>query len=88
MQVNKAENFFKKSCTFFHFLLNKTTFAERLRLGIAFMHGEVKEEDDEEDGRASPPPFQVQYLKPKGVNIFPYSDTNVAKCFYNSSKVS
>ena len=52
------------------------------------MHGEVKEEDDEEDGRASPPPFQVQYLKPKGVNIFPYSDTTVAKCFYNSSKVS
>lgn len=35
-----------------------SSYAERLRLGIAFMHGEVKEEDDEEDGRASPPPFQ------------------------------
>merc|ERR1712223_1715904 len=35
-----------------------SSYAERLRLGIAFMHGEVREEDDEEDGRASPPPFQ------------------------------
>lgn len=33
-----------------------SSYAERLRLGIAFMHGEVKEEEDEEDGRASPPP--------------------------------
>ena len=81
MQVNKAENSKKNLVFLKKILLNKTTFAERLRLGIAFMHGEVKEEDDEEDGRASPPPFQVQYLKPKGVNIFPYSDTTVAKCF-------
>jgi len=36
-----------------------SSYAERLRLGIAFMHGEVKEEDDEEDGRASPPPQEL-----------------------------
>ena len=35
-----------------------SSYAERLRVGIAFMHGEVKEDEDEEDGRASPPPFQ------------------------------
>ena len=36
-----------------------SSYAERLRLGIAFMHGEAKEDEDEEDGRASPPPYQV-----------------------------
>jgi len=35
-----------------------SSYAERLRLGIAFMHGEAKEDEDEEDGRASPPPYQ------------------------------
>jgi len=33
-----------------------SSYAERLRIGIAFMHGEVKEDEEEEDGRASPPP--------------------------------
>ena len=42
-----------------------SSYAERLRLGIAFMHGEVKEEDDEEDGRASPPPQEVRLLRAK-----------------------
>ncbi len=32
-----------------------TSYAERLRLGIAVIHGEAKE-DEEDDGRASPPP--------------------------------
>ncbi len=37
-----------------------TSYAERLRLGIAVIHGEVKEgEEDELDGRASPPPQQL-----------------------------
>lgn len=33
-----------------------TSYAERLRLGIAVIHGEAKDEDEDEDGRASPPP--------------------------------
>ncbi len=33
-----------------------TSYAERLRLGIAVIHGEVKEGEEDEDGRASPPP--------------------------------
>lgn len=34
-----------------------TSYAERLRLGIAVIHGEQKEsETDEVDGRYSPPP--------------------------------
>ncbi|XP_017297827.1 phosphoribosyl pyrophosphate synthase-associated protein 2 [Diaphorina citri] len=37
-----------------------TSYAERLRLGIAVIHGEQKEsESDEVDGRASPPPPPV-----------------------------
>lgn len=35
-----------------------TSYAERIRLGIAVIHGENKEsESDEQDGRHSPPPF-------------------------------
>ena len=35
-----------------------TSYAERIRLGIAVIHGENKEsEADEQDGRHSPPPF-------------------------------
>ena len=41
-----------------------SSYAERLRVGIAFMHGEVKEDEDEEDGRASPPPFQPGAQQP------------------------
>ena len=33
-----------------------TSYAERLRLGIAVIHGEAKDEEDDLDGRASPPP--------------------------------
>ena len=37
-----------------------TSYAERLRLNIAVIHGEVKEGDEEEpDGRASPPPLNA-----------------------------
>ena len=32
-----------------------TSYAERLRLGIAVIHGEVKEEEEDIDGRNSPP---------------------------------
>lgn len=40
-----------------------TSYAERLRLGIAVIHGEQKEaESDEIDGRYSPPPSQPRYL--------------------------
>jgi len=41
-----------------------SSYAERLRVGISFMHGEVKEDEDEEDGRASPPPFQPGAQQP------------------------
>ena len=38
-----------------------TSYAERLRLGIAVVHGEVKQaESDREDGRNSPPPDEVE----------------------------
>lgn len=38
-----------------------TSYAERLRLGIAVIHGEQKEaESDQVDGRYSPPP--VRYV--------------------------
>ena len=33
-----------------------TSYAERLKLGIAVIHGEAKEDEEEDDGRASPPP--------------------------------
>jgi len=33
-----------------------TSYAERLRLGIAVIHGEAKDEEEDLDGRASPPP--------------------------------
>lgn len=36
-----------------------TSYADRLRLGIAVIHGEQKEaESDEVDGRYSPPPVR------------------------------
>lgn len=39
-----------------------TSYAERLRLGIAVIHGEQKEsESDEIDGRYSPPPSLPRY---------------------------
>jgi ribose-phosphate pyrophosphokinase len=41
-----------------------TSYAERLRLGIAVLHGEQKEsESDEVDGRYSPPPQAEQSIK-------------------------
>jgi len=33
-----------------------TSYADRLRLGIAVIHGEMKQEEIDQDGRASPPP--------------------------------
>lgn len=36
-----------------------TSYAERLRLQIAVIHGEVKDDDEDIDGRASPPPSRV-----------------------------
>nr|XP_022317999.1 phosphoribosyl pyrophosphate synthase-associated protein 2-like [Crassostrea virginica] len=42
-----------------------TSYAERLRLGIAVIHGEEKydDEDKEDDGRNSPPLCRVEYKK-------------------------
>lgn len=51
-----------------------SSYAERLRVGIAFMHGEVKEEEDEEDGRASPPPFQPGAQQPPASGAASISD--------------
>lgn len=46
-----------------------TSYAERLRLGIAVIHGEVKEGDEDElDGRASPPP-SVPASSPNDDNV-------------------
>ena len=38
-----------------------TSFADRLRVGIAVLHGEFKEDerDEDDDGRASPPPAEA-----------------------------
>ena len=45
--------------------------ADRLRVGIAVLHGEEKEDDerDDDDGRASPPPNEdvVRKLEKKSV---------------------
>jgi len=48
-----------------------TSFADRLKVNIAVLHGEYKEADerDDEDGRASPPP-QVQAVLPDRTRIF------------------
>lgn len=49
-----------------------TSYAERLRLGIAVIHGEVKEGDeDEEDGRASPPPSFANRVTTVGATLPP-----------------
>ncbi len=37
-----------------------TSYAERLRLGIAVVHGDEKAESERDDGRNSPPPAHVQ----------------------------
>ena len=50
-----------------------TSFADRLKVNIAVLHGEYKEADerDDEDGRASPPPqVQVQAVLPERTRIF------------------
>lgn len=49
------------------------SFAERLRLGLAVIHGEQKEaESDEIDGRHSPPPNQCRTYNPDlGFEVFP-----------------
>jgi phosphoribosylpyrophosphate synthetase len=48
-----------------------TSYAERLRLGIAVIHGEVKEEEEEEDGRASPPPSFANRVTTVGATLPP-----------------
>jgi len=37
-----------------------TSYSERLRLGIAVIHGEEKAESERDDGRNSPPPAEVE----------------------------
>lgn len=47
-----------------------TSYAERLRLGIAVIHGEQKEaESDEVDGRYSPPPPVLSRTMGVGVGV-------------------
>ena len=60
-----------------HFVLNRaSSYAERLRLRIAVIHGqkEIEHDDDETDGRNSPPPMieqepeePVTYTPPTGM---------------------
>ena len=40
-------------------LIRANAYAERLRLGLAVIHGEPKEADREEDDRNSPPPVDT-----------------------------
>lgn len=60
-----------------------TSFAERLRLNLAVIHGEVKP-DDNEDDRSSPPPQEVE--DDEGLSMPPIvrtpskSGVNVDKC--------
>jgi len=47
-----------------------TSYAERLRLGIAVIHGEQKTNEDEQaDGRNSPPPQQVEHSRIMDVGV-------------------
>lgn len=48
-----------------------TSYAERLKLGIAVIHGEVKEDDEEVDGRASPPPSFSNRVTTVGATLPP-----------------
>ncbi|BFZ17290.1 hypothetical protein BsWGS_20329 [Bradybaena similaris] len=50
-----------------------TSYAERLRLGIAVIHGEERlPENEEDDGRTSPPaPEEVQIRDPFGLELMP-----------------
>lgn len=61
-----------------------TSYAERLRLGIAVIHGEEKydDEDKEDDGRNSPPLCRVEYKK---IEILPGRyDCFLHLCFFYS----
>ena len=49
-----------------------TSFAERLRLNLAVIHGEVKQDDNEDDGRNSPPP---QEMEGEGLSMPPITRT-------------
>lgn len=50
--------------------LRATSFAERLRLGLAVIHGEQKEPESERlDGRQSPPPALAESRRLASVSI-------------------
>merc|ERR1719322_1644295 len=48
-----------------------TSYAERLKLGIAVIHGEVKDEEDDDIGRASPPPSFSNRVTSVGIALPP-----------------
>lgn len=59
-------------------LHSANSYAERLRLGLAVIHGEPKdgdpeEEDDDDDERTSPPPPSPFEFKRKMSSVFPGS---------------
>merc|ERR1711953_597932 len=48
-----------------------TSYAERLKLGIAVIHGEVKDDEDDDVGRASPPPNFSNRVTSVGIALPP-----------------
>eukprot|EP00093_Oithona_nana_P014147 14147.XXX_309429_307257_1 [CDS] Oithona nana genome sequencing. len=48
-----------------------TSYAERLKLGIAVIHGEVKDDEDDDVGRASPPPSFSNRVTSVGIALPP-----------------
>jgi phosphoribosylpyrophosphate synthetase len=49
-----------------------TSYAERLRLGIAVIHGEEKSESEKDDGRNSPPPQEAHpHQRAMGLEMLP-----------------
>lgn len=66
-----------------------TSYAERLRLSIAVIHGEEKDEDESCDGRTSPPPIVVETTPPPlmqvadfGINPIPGKWKGNLSCNY------
>uniref|UniRef100_A0A183BRZ7 Pribosyltran_N domain-containing protein n=1 Tax=Globodera pallida TaxID=36090 RepID=A0A183BRZ7_GLOPA len=53
-------------------VMNKaTSYSDRLRIGIAVIHGEVKTDEVQEDGRQSPPPSPTVSRKGVSYELFP-----------------